>query len=102
MVRAGSVVRAGISLSFHSGLPMGPSDPLHLAWAGVNRITTSGRVAGPAQRITVDQALCAITIDAAFSWRKEAQIGSLRRQHAAIAPDAAGGPLQALAERLRD
>jgi predicted amidohydrolase YtcJ len=66
MVRAGSVVRAGISLSFHSGLPMGPSDPLHLAWAGVNRITTSGRVAGPAQRITVDQALCAITIDAAF------------------------------------
>jgi hypothetical protein len=26
---------------------MGPSDALYLAWAGVNRITPSGRVAGP-------------------------------------------------------
>ena len=77
MVRAGSVVRAGVPLSFHSDLPMGPSDPLYLAWAGVNRITTSGRVAGPEQRITVDQALRAVTIEAAYSWRKEAQIGSI-------------------------
>jgi predicted amidohydrolase YtcJ len=77
MVRAGSVVRAGVPLSFHSDLPMGPSDPLYLAWAGVNRITPSGRVAGPQQRITVDQALRAVTIEAAYSWRKEAQIGSI-------------------------
>ncbi len=77
MVRAGSVVRAGIPLSFHSDLPMGPSDPLYLAWAGVNRITPTGRVAAPDQRITVDQALRAVTIEAAYSWRKEAQIGSI-------------------------
>lgn len=77
MVRAQSVLRRKIPFSYHSDLPMGPSDPLHLAWCGVNRITTSGRIADPAQRISVHQALRAITIDAAYSWRKEDQLGSI-------------------------
>ncbi len=77
MVRAASVLKRKMSLSYHSDLPMGPSDPLYLAWAGVNRITPSGRVAGPDQRISVDAALRAITINAAYSWRKENQIGSI-------------------------
>lgn len=77
MVRAASVLNNKMSLSYHSDLPMGPSDPLYLAWAGVNRVTPSGRVAGPSQRIPVDAALRAITIDAAYSWRKEDQIGSI-------------------------
>lgn len=77
MVRAASVLKNHIPLSYHSDLPMGPSDPLYLAWAGVNRVTPSGRVAGPAQRITVDAALRAVTIEAAYSWRKEAQLGSI-------------------------
>lgn len=77
MVRAGSVIKNKIPLSYHSDLPMGPSDPLYLAWAGVNRITPSGRVADPSQRITIDQALRAVTIEAAYSWGKEAQIGSI-------------------------
>ena len=66
-----------MQFSYHSDLPMAPSDPLYLAWAGVNRVTPSGRVAGPEQRISVDAALRAITINAAYSWRKENQIGSI-------------------------
>ena len=77
MVRANSVLKNKVSLSYHSDLPMGPGDPLYLAWCGVNRVTPSGRVAGPDQRISVDEALRAITINAAYSWRKEDQIGSL-------------------------
>ena len=77
MVRARSVVKNNIPLSYHSDLPMAPSNPLYLAWCGVNRITSSGRVAAPEQRITVDQALRAITIEAAYAWRKEDQIGSI-------------------------
>lgn len=77
MVRAKSVVDHDISLSYHSDLPMAPSAPLYLAWCGVNRMTPSGRVAGPEQRISVDRALRAITIDAAYSWGKEDQIGSI-------------------------
>lgn len=77
MVRSKSVLDQGIPLSYHSDLPMAPSAPLYLAWCGVNRITPSGRVAGPAQRISVDAALRAVTIEAAYSWRKEDHIGSI-------------------------
>lgn len=77
LVRSNSVVRRKVPLSFHSDLPMGPAAPLYLAWCGVNRITPAGRVAGPDQRITVEQALRAVTIEAAYSWRKEHELGSV-------------------------
>jgi predicted amidohydrolase YtcJ len=77
MVRSASVTRHGIHYSFHSDLPMGPTHPLYLAWCGANRITHSGRVAGPEQCISIDAALRAITIEAAYSWRKENDLGSI-------------------------
>ena len=77
MVRSASVLRRGVPLSFHSDLPMGPAAPLTLAWCGVNRITPSGRVAGPEQRISVHDALRAVTIEAAYSWRMEDELGSI-------------------------
>lgn len=78
MVRNASILKQTPHLSFHSDLPMAPSDPLYLAWSGVNRITASGRVAAPEQRISVDAALRAITIEAAYSWRKEDSLGSIQ------------------------
>ena len=77
MVRAGSVLRRHIPLSFHSDLPMGPSDPLYLAWCAVNRITPADHVVGGDQRIGVEEALRGITIEAAYSWRMETEIGSI-------------------------
>ncbi len=77
MVRAGSVVKRHIPFSLHSDLPMAPSDPLFLAWCAANRITTSGRVAAPEQRISVEDALRAVTIEAAYSWQKENELGSI-------------------------
>jgi predicted amidohydrolase YtcJ len=76
MVRAKSALDAGIPLSFHSDLPMGPSSPLMLASFAVNR-TVNGIVYGPEQRINVMDALKAVTIQAAYSWRKEDKIGSI-------------------------
>jgi len=77
MVRLGSVEKAGVSFSLHSDLPMGPADPLYLAWCAVNRITQSGRAARPDLGVTVDGAMRAITVDAAYSWRKEHELGSI-------------------------
>jgi predicted amidohydrolase YtcJ len=77
MVRSASVLRRGIPLSFHSDLPMGPADPLMLAWCAVNRCTPSGRVVGPEQRVSVHDALRGITIEAAYSWRMEHELGSI-------------------------
>lgn len=77
MVRSNSVVKHHIPLSFHSDLPMGPAAPLTLAWCGINRVTPSGRVAAPEQRIGVEEALRAVTIEAAYSWRQDDRIGSI-------------------------
>ena len=77
MVRSASVLRRGIPLSFHSDLPMSPSDPMLLASFGVNRRTPSGRIAGPGQRISVHDAIRSVTIEAAWSWRRENELGSI-------------------------
>jgi len=77
MTRNRSVLERDVPLSFHSDLPMGRSDPIGMMSCAVNRITQSGRVAAPEQRLTIEQALRAVTIDAAHSWRKEDELGSI-------------------------
>jgi predicted amidohydrolase YtcJ len=78
MVPLGDVMRnGGMSISFHSDMPMAPAKPLQLMWSGVNRITAEGSVAGPQHKIDVETALKAITINAAYSIRLENEIGSI-------------------------
>ena len=77
MVRSASVLSRGIPFSLHSDLPMCPGDPMLMASFAVNRMTPSGRVAGPEQRIDVASALRAVTIGAAHSWRREDELGSI-------------------------
>ena len=102
MVRAASALKHHISLSYHSDLPMGPSDPLYLAWAGVNRTTPSGRVAAPDQRISVDAALRAITINAAYSWGKEDMLGSIKPGKIANFTVLEENPYEVAPVRLKD
>lgn len=71
MVRLGEVAKWGIHLSLHSDMSMAPSDPLFLMWCASSRLTTSGRIAGPFQRITIAQALAGVTIEAAHSLQLE-------------------------------
>lgn len=77
MVRAQSAIRHHIPLSLHSDLPMAPAEPLKLASFAVNRTTPSGRVAGADQRISVLDALRGVTIEAAYSWRREHDLGTI-------------------------
>ncbi|MFO0994767.1 MAG: amidohydrolase family protein [Hyphomicrobiales bacterium] len=48
-----------------------------LMWCAVNRVTGSGRVAGPEQRVSVEQALRGVTIEAAYSLKLEDEIGTI-------------------------
>ena len=77
MTRHRSVLDRRIPLSFHSDLPMGRSDPIGMMSCAVNRVTPSGRVAGPEQRISIAEALHAVTLGAAHSWRREHELGSI-------------------------
>ena len=77
MVRLGDLVRADISFSLHSDTPMASGQPLRLMSNAVNRITVNGNLVGPTQRISAERALQAVTIDAAYSLRKENEVGSI-------------------------
>jgi hypothetical protein len=46
-------------------------------WEAVNRVTPAGHVVAPEQRIGVQDALRAVTIESAYSWRKENELGSI-------------------------
>ncbi len=77
MSRIGAMINSGMAVSLHSDFTMAPAAPLTLAWVAVNRITAEGTLMAPEERISVEQALRAITIDAAFVLRMEHEIGSV-------------------------
>jgi len=67
----------GVPLAIHSDAPVTPMAPLFTAWCAVNRFTPSGRVLGRAQQLTVEKALHAITLGAAYTLRLDGEIGSI-------------------------
>ncbi|TFG95227.1 MAG: amidohydrolase [Myxococcales bacterium] len=67
----------GLRFTLHADSPVVPMEPLRIVWAAVNRRTTSGRELGPAERISPQRALRAVTIDAARQHFQEGELGSL-------------------------
>jgi hypothetical protein len=81
---------------------MAPAKPLQLVWAGVNRLTYEGQVAGPQHRVPLEVALRAITIDAAYSIRQEKEIGSIEVGKQANLTVLQESPYDAAPDRLKD
>lgn len=72
-----TAAREGIRFSIHSDASITPLGHLHTMWCAVNRVTPSGDVLGPDERVSAEQALRAATIDAAFQLRMDHEIGSI-------------------------
>lgn len=77
MTRLGSLSRVGVPFTMHSDCPMGPVEPLLAITTAVTRRTQEGRIMAPEQRVTVDEALRAVTIGAAWNLRLDDEIGSI-------------------------
>jgi predicted amidohydrolase YtcJ len=76
--RIGTLVREGVVVSLHADTPVAPSRPLEEVWIAVNRIgALSGKVRAPDERVSVDQALRMITIDAAYTLGVDDEVGSI-------------------------
>jgi predicted amidohydrolase YtcJ len=69
--------REGVRFSIHSDSPITPMGHLHTAWCAVNRLTSTGQVLGPEERIDVETALEAITINAAYQLNLDHEVGSI-------------------------
>jgi predicted amidohydrolase YtcJ len=61
----------------HNDAPVVPPDIMRLVSIGVNRKTRSGRVLGPHQRLTIQEALHAVTLGAAYQYFEEDTKGSI-------------------------
>ncbi len=77
MDAARAALDAGVTLAIHSDAPVTPMGPLFTAWCAVNRQTMSGRTLGEAQKISVGEALYAVTLGAACTLRLDDEIGSI-------------------------
>ncbi len=77
MNAAGTAVREGVPFAVHSDAPITPLGPLFTAWCAMNRRTASGRILGEAEKITLDQALRAITLGAAYTLHLDKELGSI-------------------------
>ena len=102
MNRLGSLERKGVTLALHSDFNMAPIDPLYLAWIAANRITLDGSEPAKAERLSLDKALRAITIEAAQVIGMDAEVGSIAAGKRADFVVLDRDPMRAGAGGLRD
>lgn len=74
---AGSAVATGMRISLHNDPPVTPEEPLRNISVAVTRTAPSGRVLGPQECLTVEQAIRAQTIDAAWQLFADDVTGSI-------------------------
>src|SRR4029077_9218879 len=74
---AGTAAATGMRISLHNDPPVTPEEPLRNISVAATRVAPSGRVLGPEQLLTVEQAIRAQTIDAAWQLFADDVIGSL-------------------------
>ena len=75
---AGSAAAKGIPFTLHQDTPVLPPDPRMAMNAAVKRETASGMVLGEAQRISREEALAALTVNAAYQCFEENTKGKLK------------------------
>jgi predicted amidohydrolase YtcJ len=102
MARLGSCFAAGINTTVHSDFTMAPAEPLNSMWVAVNRENHVGNTMGAAERLTQQQALEAITINAAHAIGMADITGSLRAGKKADFTVLAEDPLTCDPMALRD
>jgi predicted amidohydrolase YtcJ len=98
-----SALRAGHRVSIHTDNPATPIGPFRAMRTAVTRKTrATGEVLGPGERISIDDALRAVTLDAAWQMFEERERGSIEVGKAADFALLSANPRKVDPERLAE
>lgn len=100
--RFGDAVSSGAVVSFHNDGMVSPPIPLLNIQTAITRKTPSGQLHGPEQIISLDDALKAHTINAAYTLHRDKDIGSIEVGKLADFVELSTDPYEANPEKLTD
>ncbi|WP_315831298.1 amidohydrolase [Bradyrhizobium prioriisuperbiae] len=99
----GTAQRIGVPYAIHSDAPVTPLGPLFTAWCAVNRTSSGGRLLGRAtEALSVEQALAAVTIGAAYTLKLDHAVGSIEAGKFADFAVLEKDPFTVAPEKLKD
>ncbi len=102
-MRTRDAFAAGLRPSFHNDGNVTPPSPLGSVQSAVTRRARgSGRVLGPDQRVTLEQALQAITVNGAWQLHADADTGSIEVGKLADLTELSADPAEVPADELTD
>lgn len=99
---AKAALENGVIFDFHQDSPVIPPNMLETLWCAVCRRTKSGTILGENQRLTPEEALQAITANAAYALFEEHSKGTLSPGKQADLVILDRSPLSCPAEKLKD
>lgn len=92
----------GLKFTFHQDSPVVPPDMMRTVSCAVNRVTKSGQILGEAERISVLEALKAITVYGSYQYHEEGMKGTIAVGKYADFVVLDENPLEAEKESLAD
>ena len=100
--RFGDAVKSGAVVSFHNDGMVSPPIPLLNIQSAITRKTPSGQLHGPEQIISLDDALKAHTINAAYTLHRDKDLGSIEVGKMADFVELSMDPYEATPDKLTD
>ena len=99
-----SLIKRGMHFAYHSDSPVSPIHPLKYASEGAARLwqVSPQKVLNPSQKISINNALRAITIDAAYQLKMDDKIGSIQEGKYADFAIVNQNPMKTDAYKIRD
>ncbi len=97
-----AAIDKGLRPTNHTDFVVAPLDQMFVIWTAVNRISRSGVVIGPDQRVTPMEALKAITINAAYQYSEQSSKGSIEPGKLADLVILSGNPITTSPETIKD
>jgi len=99
-----SLIKKGMRFAYHSDSPVSPIHPLKYASEGASRLwqVSPQKVLNPNQKISINNALKAITIDAAYQLKMDDKIGSIQEGKYADFAIVNQNPMKTDAYKIRD